>query len=158
MDWTKVVLATLSGAVGGVIATAIAGSARKRPAVFAAVMGLSFAILNAASNSLPTTLKGAIDGAIANIEKTRGVSNVSDTRLPWQVDGREGAIVALKLEGKEDEVEGRALFLTQASELWQVILLYRPTQVAGEQLAAKIIGSAKFESTIGNSASTGEAR
>ena len=73
------------------------------------------------------------------------MTKVTDHRRPWQVDGREGAIVDLKLEGREEEMEGRALFLTQASELWQVILLYRPTQAAGDQLAAKMIDSAKFE-------------
>jgi hypothetical protein len=108
--------------------------------------GISLAVSHALYKpGVPTTLKGAIDGAIANIEKTRGVSKVTDSRRPWEVDGREGAIVDLKVEGKEEEMEGRALFVMQPSELWQVILLYRPTQAAGEQLASTMIDSARFE-------------
>jgi len=108
--------------------------------------GISLAVSHAIYKpGVPTTLKGAIDGAIANIAKTRGVSKVADSRRPWQVEGREGAIVDLKLEGKEEEMEGRALFLMQPSELWQVILLYQPNQTAGEQLASTLIDSARFD-------------
>ena len=226
MDWTRVILAGVCGALGGVIATVVVGSARERRIYYVAVMVLSFTLLTVASDryalpyvrqlvgafdaqralgrkwtpqpvddsalslalpdglqpqvvdlpsdarnlitrftmstyerdgislavshaiykpGVPTTLKGAIDGAIANIAKTRGVSKVADSRRPWQVEGREGAIVDLKLEGKEEEMEGRALFLMQPSELWQVILLYQPNQTAGEQLASTLIDSARFD-------------
>jgi hypothetical protein len=94
---------------------------------------------------ISTSLKGVIDGAIANIAKKSGVSKVTDGRRPWEVDGREGAIVDLNLEGTEEQMIGRALFLMQPSELWQVILLYRPNQTAGEQLAATLTDSARFE-------------
>jgi hypothetical protein len=78
--------------------------------------GISLAVSHALYKpGVPTTLKGAIDGAIANIEKTRGVSKVTDSRRPWEVDGREGAI--RRPEGRrEGRRDGGASPLRDATE------------------------------------------
>jgi hypothetical protein len=226
VDWISVVSAALAGAVGAGIATAIVGRWRDRPAVFIAVMIVSFTVLNIVSErfvlphayglwgaaqarqssgregtltriddsalslwlpgpltsrsvslppgsedsvsrfnvstyegdglhiavshvvskpGVPTNLNGAIDGALSNLRRMSREATLEETSRPWQLDGRSGAIFDLRVHAPENEMVGHALFLSDAAELWQVLILFKPEQTAGESVATRLIESARFD-------------
>jgi hypothetical protein len=108
--------------------------------------GIHVAVSHVVSKpGVPTSLNGAIEGALNNLRKMSGGASVEETRRPWQLDGRAGVIVDLRIRAPNDETVGHSLFLTEGPELWQALILYRPEQTAGERVTARIIESARFD-------------
>ncbi|MET0151508.1 MAG: hypothetical protein ABW298_02715 [Candidatus Binatia bacterium] len=107
--------------------------------------GINIAVSHVVSKpGVPTSLNGAIEGALKNLRKMSGAS-VEETRRPWQLDGRAGVIVDLRILAPNDETVGHSLFLTEGPELWQVLILHKPEQTAGERVTARLIESARFD-------------
>jgi hypothetical protein len=108
--------------------------------------GVSIAVSHIVSKpGTPTDLDGAIAGALTNL---RGMSRSADlewSRRPWQLDGRSGAIVDVRVHAPQNELIGHALFLAEPVELWQVLILYKPEQTAGESVTTRLIESARFD-------------
>jgi len=108
--------------------------------------GLHIAVSHVISQpGVPTNLNGAIEGALDNLRRMSRETALDETRRPWQRDGRSGEIVDLRVHAPENELVGHALFLADPAELWQVLILYKPEQTAGESVAARLIESARFD-------------
>jgi hypothetical protein len=90
------------------------------------------------------SLSNAIEGALNNLRQLSGGS-LEETRRPWQVDRRQGTIVDLRMHGGREDMVGHSLFLTEGSELWQVLILFKPEQTAGESVSNTLIESARFD-------------
>jgi hypothetical protein len=115
--------------------------------------GVSIAVSHVVSKpGTPTNLDGAIEGALNNLRRMSRGADLEWIRRPWQLDGRSGAIVDLRVHVPENELVGHALFLAEPAELWQVLILYKPEQTAGESVTTRLIESARFDrpaSTLG---------
>jgi len=108
--------------------------------------GLHIAVSHVVSKpGVPTDLNGAIDGALNNLRRMSRGATLEESHRPWQLDGRSGAIVDLRVHAPQNELVGHALFLAEPAELWQVLILYKPEQAAGESVAARLIESARFD-------------
>jgi hypothetical protein len=108
--------------------------------------GVSIAVSHVVSKpGTPTNLDGAIEGALNNLRSMSRGADLEWSRRPWLVDGRSGAIVDLRVHGAENELAGHALFLAEPTELWQVLILYKPDLAAGETVTTRLIGSARFD-------------
>ena len=108
--------------------------------------GVSIAVSHVVSKpGVPTNLDGAIGGALNNLRRISRRADLEWSRRPWQLDGRSGAIVDLRVHVPENELVGHALFLAEPAELWQVLILYKPEQTAGESVTTRLIESARFD-------------
>ena len=111
--------------------------------------GIHIAVSHVVSKpGVATSLNGAVEGALNNLRKMSGGASVEETRRPWQLDGRAGVIVDLRILAPNDETVGHSLFLTEGPELWQALILYKPEQTAGESVTAQLIESARFDRPV----------
>jgi hypothetical protein len=111
--------------------------------------GMHIAVSHVVSKpGVPTSLDGAIEGGLGNLRKMSGGASVEETRRPLAIDGRKGVIVDLRIRAPNDDTIGHSLFLTDGPELWQVLVLFKPEQTAGERLTAKLIESARFDRPV----------
>ena len=107
--------------------------------------GLHIAVSHAIFKpGVAASVSNAIEGALNNLRQLSGGS-LEETRRPWQVDGRPGFIVDLRMHGGREDLVGHSLFLTEGAELWQVLILYKPEQAAGESVSNTLIESARFD-------------
>ncbi len=107
--------------------------------------GLHIAVSHAIFKpGVAASVSNAIEGALNNLRQLSGGS-LEETRRPRQVDGRPGFIVDLRMHGGREDLVGHSLFLTEGAELWQVLILYKPEQAAGESVSNTLIESARFD-------------
>ena len=108
--------------------------------------GLHIAVSHVVSKpGVPTNLNGAIAGALDNLRRMSREATLEETSRPLQLDGRSGEIFDLRVHAPENEMVGHALFLADTAELWQVLILFKPEQTAGESVATRVIESASFD-------------
>ena len=108
--------------------------------------GLHIAISHVVSKpGVPTNLNGAIAGALDNLRRMSREATLEEKSRPLELDGRAGEIFDLRVHAPENELVGHALFLADAAELWQVLILFKPEQTTAESVASRVIESASFD-------------
>ena len=85
-------------------------------------------------------LEGSIEGALDNMSRQTG-GTVTHNRSATEIEGRPAAIEDLQIRSKAENLDGKALFLTDANRAWSVIVLYPPGATSGPKLASKVIES-----------------
>jgi hypothetical protein len=102
-------------------------------------------------HNLLVSIETAADSMIARITDRIGATNLSCSKTPVEVSGRNALLVLAAFDGKWRQLNATGLFVSDEHRIWQVFVYYYSGDTIAERIAQKVLGSVEIEKSPPNS-------